>query len=154
MTKEYMSLDFYFQHCFSSCHFIKYRFSLNQEFYFLLGSTFFAVKYDQVGQVRGAGLCPTRSEPLWTCLRVEVPFPGPSKVLICPFRREYRHKGKERTRCTSPVPAVYPVAPCQALLWFPVPGALTGSEPQSSSPALAVEFPCSGNSRAPSRLQH
>lgn len=119
------SVDFYFQHSFSSSHFIKYQFSLNQNFYFLLGSIFFAVESDQVRQVRGTGLCPVRSEPLWACLQVEFQFPGPSELLICPSRREYWHKGKDRPLHFAGAISVSP-GPCQDAL-----GPFAGPELQS-----------------------
>ena len=75
-----------------------------------------------------AGLCPIRSEPLWACLQVEFQFLGPSEVLICPSRREDWHTGKEGAPFISSSPISYPLALCQAFLWFPGLVPLTGSE--------------------------
>lgn len=103
------SVDFYLQHSSSSSHFIKYQLSLNQNFSLLLGSIFFAVDSDQEGQVRVTSLCTMRSEPLWAYLQVEFQFSGPLELLICPSRREYWHRGKDRP-CILLMPSVSPLA--------------------------------------------
>lgn len=95
------------------------------ELFFSFGLNILCYGIWPVGQVRGTGLCPIRSEPLWACLQVEFQFPGPSEVFICPSRREYWYKGKDRPLHFTGAISV-PPGPCQAVL-----GALAGSELQS-----------------------
>lgn len=117
------SVDFYFQHSFSSSRFIRYQFSLNQNFSFGLNILCGGVWPSRTGegnwslsdQIRAfVGLSPGR-----------IQFPGPSELLICPSRREYWHKGEDRPLHFAGTINVSP-GPCQATL-----GPLTGPELQS-----------------------
>lgn len=118
------SIDFYFEHYFSSSHFTKYQFSLNQNFSFLGGSVFFAVESDQWDRW---GELSNQIRVFVACLQVECQFPGPSEVLICSSRRNYWYKEKDRPLHVTGASGVSP-GPYQAVL-----GPFAGSELQSPS---------------------